>query len=99
MNQIEQAHKLRHRLLQRQIRKATVADGSVDYELLLDLVSAAYAEQDHNRIQHDRALSLMSIEMMEQNEKLREQHKNLEDLVARRTQELLKTIAQSADAP
>lgn len=79
MNQIENKSQLRHRLLQRQIRKATLADGSVDYEALLDLVSAAYAEQDHNRIQHDRALTLMSIEMMEQNEKLKEQRRILEN--------------------
>ena len=78
MNQIENKPQLRHRLLQRQIRKATRGDGSVDYEALLDLVSAAYAEQDHNRIQHDRALTLMSIEMMEQNEKLKEQRRIME---------------------
>jgi len=95
MNQNEQKAKLRHRLLQRQLKKATAEDGSVDYEMLLDLVSAAYNEQDHNRIQHDRALSLLSIEMMERNEELRAIRKNLEETIAKRTAEIIDARAKA----
>lgn len=98
MNQIKTDYKVHHRLLQRQIKKATSEGGAIDYEMLLDLVNSAYSEQDHNRIQHDRALAIMSMEMMEQNEELRSHRKNLEKLVEERTRELLEAKAKAEDA-
>ena len=89
MNQIKPERVNHHRLLQRQIKKATAEGGAIDYDVLLDLVNAAYNEHDHNRTQHDRALSIMSMEMMEQNEELRRHRKNLEELVDKRTKEFM----------
>lgn len=89
MNQNDPKHKHLHRLLQRQLRKVTAEDGSIDYNSLLELVSAAYSEQDYNRMQHDRALALMSMEMMERNEELRNHRKNLEETIAKRTAEIV----------
>jgi len=98
MNQINPEHKNYHRLLQRQIKKATAEGGACDYDILLELVNAAYNEHDHNRTQHDRALSLMSMEMMEQNEELRSHRKNLEDIIQKRTKEFIAAKAKAEDA-
>jgi PAS domain S-box-containing protein len=53
----------RHRLLERQIRKARDAGGALDVDRLLDLVGAAYAEQDESRRLNDHAARLMSAEL------------------------------------
>ena len=54
----------RHRLLERQIRKAT-GPGGLNVELLLDLVSGAYGEHDHARQLSERANELVSAELGE----------------------------------
>ncbi len=53
------------RLLERQVRKATRADGSVDLELLTGLVGEAYLEFDRSRQLHEHAVSLVSRELAE----------------------------------
>lgn len=55
-----------HRLLTRQIRKAT-AEGRLDLDLLLAQVDAAYHEADRERVRVDRAISLMSEELLDLN--------------------------------
>ena len=65
----------RHRLLERQLKAAArvSADGSVDLETLLDLVSAAYEEQEEARRHNDQAINLVSREVTELNQQLREE--------------------------
>jgi PAS domain S-box-containing protein len=84
----------RHRLLERQIRKARSADseGALDLERLLDLVSQAYAEQDNTVRLNDRAAKLMSSELVELNDKLRRES----ELRARTSEALLKTVLDNA---
>jgi PAS domain S-box-containing protein len=84
----------RHRLLERQIRKARGKnpDSPLDLEMLLDLVSQAYAEQDNALKLNDRAGKLMSSELMELNEKLRRES----ELRARTSEAQLKTILDNA---
>jgi diguanylate cyclase (GGDEF)-like protein len=53
-----------HRLLERQIAKATV-DGALDVRALLSLVEAAYSEKDLDRTRADRASQLVSEELEE----------------------------------
>lgn len=77
-----------HRLLRRQLRKATAADGSVDLDHLLELVNTAYKEHERSTEMNGRALQLMSTEMTQQNTELRSHRQNLEELVAQRTVEL-----------
>ncbi|MDJ0950306.1 MAG: PAS-domain containing protein [Alphaproteobacteria bacterium] len=64
-----------HKLLQRQIRKASRdrPDGSVDYDLLLELVDAAYHESDKERHLTDRAVRLMSDEMLALNSHIKDE--------------------------
>jgi PAS domain S-box-containing protein len=64
-----------HRLLERQIRAAARgrADGTPDVQVLLGLVSEAYAEQEaHRRLDND-AFELVSREVSELNRQLREE--------------------------
>ena len=61
----------RHRLLERQLRKARNAAGQIDVGLLLDMVSAAYSEQDESRSLHDHAMRLMSAELSQLNAAVR----------------------------
>ena len=70
-----------HRLIARQIAKATGATGAVDINHLAMLVSAAYEEFDSDRRRTDRSMSLMIEEVDAVN-------RNLEQLVAKRTAEL-----------
>lgn len=77
-----------HRLLARQLYKATSADGKVDTDILVDLVNRAYQEHDHTRNMCERAMLLMSKEMEEKNAELEKNKLNLEKLVAERTVEL-----------
>ena len=60
-----------HSLLQRQLRHATDKDGRVDYDVLLSLVSQAYADQDKARRMQDRATELMSQELTDLNTAIR----------------------------
>jgi diguanylate cyclase (GGDEF)-like protein len=70
-----------HRLIAKQIAKATDAAGAVDIDKLAVLVRGAYDEFDHDRRRTDRSMSLMIEEIDAVN-------RNLEQLVAKRSSEL-----------
>jgi diguanylate cyclase (GGDEF)-like protein len=70
-----------HRLVAKQIAKATDATGAVDMSKLVALVGGAYDEFDRDRRRTDRSMSLMIEEIDAIN-------RNLEQLVAKRTSEL-----------
>ena len=70
-----------HRLVAKQIAKATDATGAVDMSKLVALVGGAYDEFDRDRRRTDRSMSLMIEEIDAIN-------RNLEQLVAKRTFEL-----------
>ena len=70
-----------HRLVAKQIAKATDATGAVDLNKLAVLVGSAYDEFDRDRRRTDRSMSLMIEEIDAIN-------RNLEQLVAERTSEL-----------
>ena len=63
----------RHRLLERQLRAAARAraDGALDLEVLLDLVSQAYAEQEDTQRHNNRSIELVAHEVTELNRQLR----------------------------
>jgi diguanylate cyclase (GGDEF)-like protein len=73
-----------HRLVIQQIAKASGAVGEADMDRFVDLVSRAYDEFDRDRRRTDRSMALMidEIDMI---------NRNLERLVAERTQELRAT--------
>ena len=52
-----------HRLLARQLRKATSASGEVDLQLLLELVSASYDDTDRDQNLARQAAQLMEEEL------------------------------------
>lgn len=54
-----------HRLLQRQLRKATAPDGELSLDDLMSLVSQTYEEAERNRMRADRANELMAAELTE----------------------------------
>jgi diguanylate cyclase (GGDEF)-like protein len=70
-----------HRLVAKQIAKATDAAGEIDLNKLAALVGGAYDEFDRDRRRTDRSMSLMIEEIDAIN-------RNLELLVAKRTSEL-----------
>jgi diguanylate cyclase (GGDEF)-like protein len=70
-----------HRLVAKQVAKATDAAGAVDISKLVTLVGGAYDEFDRDRRRTDRSMSLMIEEIDAIN-------RNLEQLVAKRTSEL-----------
>jgi diguanylate cyclase (GGDEF)-like protein len=70
-----------HRLIAKQIAKATDATGAVDMDQLAMLVGGAYDEFDRDRRRTDRSMSLMIEEIDATN-------RNLEQLVAKRASEL-----------
>jgi diguanylate cyclase (GGDEF)-like protein/PAS domain S-box-containing protein len=70
-----------HRLVAKQLAKATNAGGGVDVDTLTGLVSGAYDEFDRDRRRTDRSMALMIEEIDAIN-------RNLEELVAKRTAEL-----------
>ena len=61
-----------HKLLARQLARATLPSGEVDLDALLRLVNAAYAEADQERDRLDRAALLTSEEMDQLNNELRQ---------------------------
>lgn len=77
-----------HRLLQRQLKQVTGADGQVDVQRLLALVSEAYGESERNRIRADRANDHMAQELSEMLD-LREFSQRLENA---------KRVAEEANA-
>jgi diguanylate cyclase (GGDEF)-like protein len=60
------------KLFQRQLAKATKEPGTVDLELLADLVTAAYDEADRDRRRTDRSISLMADELQRAHARLLE---------------------------
>ena len=62
-----------HKLLERQLKRAArnTPDGSVDYDKLTELVSAAYQEADKERQLNQRAIGLVSEELLELNRRLK----------------------------
>lgn len=79
-----------HRLLHRQIAKVMLQDGTVDYPALLELVSKAYSDYDNTNRMNERAMQLMSNEMAQQNSELEHHRQHLEDVVRKRTAELVR---------
>jgi diguanylate cyclase (GGDEF)-like protein len=70
-----------HRLVAKQIARASDAEGVVDVDKLVRLVTGAYGEFDRDRRRTDRSMALMIEEIDAIN-------RNLEELVAKRTAEL-----------
>ncbi|MDC7692884.1 EAL domain-containing protein [Asticcacaulis sp. DXS10W] len=68
-----------HRLLDRQLQKATDKTGSLDLNVLLDLVSLAYSEYELDSRRLDRATQLMTDELEMANEKLRQSLRDLRE--------------------
>lgn len=61
----------------------------MDYEALLQLISAAYEETEHTNRMGERAMRLMSDEMTLKNKELEGHRQHLEELVTQRTAELV----------
>jgi signal transduction histidine kinase/ActR/RegA family two-component response regulator len=83
-----------HKLLARQLAKATTASGDVNLELLIDLVDSAYEETDSDRRRTDRSIALMVEEL---DAHLRERE-HTADLLREQKMKLDATIASMADA-
>jgi len=83
-----------HRLLERQLKKARgkYPATALDLDLLLNLVSQAYYEQDNTVRLNDRAAKLMSSELVDLNDKLRRES----ELRARNSEAQLKTVLDNA---
>ncbi len=58
------------KLFQRQLARATNAEGKVDFDLLAELVVSAYADADRDRERMDRSLQLMADELQVANTRL-----------------------------
>ena len=80
---------LKRRGLSGFLTKATAVSGELDIAVFLELVNKAYLEQDHTRLMSERAVRLMSDEMAQQKRELEHHRQNLEDIVAKRTIELI----------
>src|SRR4051812_28260904 len=78
-----------HRLLLRQIRRSQRDDGNTDYAALFVMIGKAYAEFDHISQMNERAMHLMSEEMIQKNRELDDHRQHLEDVVAERTADLV----------
>jgi signal transduction histidine kinase/CheY-like chemotaxis protein len=83
-----------HKLLARQLAKATKASGEVDLELLTQLVDSAYEQTDRDCRRTDRSISLM-VEELDANLRERE---HTADLLRGQKMKLDATIASMADA-
>lgn len=61
-----------HKLLKRQLKKAArnTPDGTIDFDRLCEMVSAAYEEADRDRHLNQRAIGLVSEELLGLNKKL-----------------------------
>ena len=62
-----------HKLLERQLRKAVLADGTPDLERLLAMVGSAYDEADRERRIKDHAFAEMQREVEELNRRVRDE--------------------------
>ncbi len=78
-----------HRLLERQLRKASRGrdDGSVDYALLLELVEQSYEEADR-----ERRVSLQAAGQME--EELREANRRIKETAERHLDAILEAVGE-----
>jgi PAS domain-containing protein len=76
-----------HKLLARQLAKATKPSGEVELPVLLDLVLAAYQQTDGDRRRTDRSISLMIGELDQLN-------RGLDQLVQERTAALRQREAE-----
>ena len=76
-----------HKLLARQIAKATKGSGEFDLEALLALVSEAYEKADSDRHRTDRSIALMVTELEQLN-------RGLDQLVQERTAALREREAE-----
>jgi PAS domain S-box-containing protein len=83
-----------HKLLSRQLAKATAASGEVDVALLSGLVDSAYQQTDRDSRRADRSISLMVDEL---DAHLRERERAA-DLLREQKMTLDATIASMADA-
>jgi signal transduction histidine kinase len=83
-----------HKLLSRQLARATAASGEVDVELLSELVDSAYQQTDRDSRRADRSISLMVEEL---DAHLRERERAA-DLLREQKMTLDATIASMADA-
>ncbi len=70
-----------HKLIAKQLARATRSDGTVDIDRLVGLISAAYEETDRDYRRTDRSIATMTSELEQLN-------RNLESLVAKRTAQL-----------
>jgi hypothetical protein len=70
-----------HKLFAQQVAKATEGAGHLDLERLAELVGGAYEELDRDRRRTDRSMALMI-------EEIDAIHRDLENTVIERTQEL-----------
>jgi PAS domain S-box-containing protein len=68
---------IQNKLLQRQLAKAKGEGGDLDLNLLLSLIQSAYEEAEKERRLTDRAMALMSEELLEVNQGLRQHAQNL----------------------
>lgn len=66
-----------HPVLRRQLQKANLKDGTLDYDILTRLISLCYEENDKERNLILRTMDLVSQELLEVNRELREQAENL----------------------
>jgi diguanylate cyclase (GGDEF)-like protein len=76
-----------HKLLARQVAKATKSSGELDLEALYALVSGAYEQSDSDRQRTDRSISLMITELEQLN-------RGLDQLVRERTTALREREAE-----
>jgi diguanylate cyclase (GGDEF)-like protein/PAS domain S-box-containing protein len=76
-----------HKLLARQLAKATQGSGELDLQALLALVSKAYTQSDNDRHRTDRSISLMIKELEQLN-------RGLDQLVQERTAALREREAE-----
>lgn len=83
----------RHRLLERQLKKARRGPGqALDLDHFFELVNQAYLEQDNIARVNDRAAKLMSSELVELNEQLRRES----DRRARASETVLEAVLDNA---
>jgi diguanylate cyclase (GGDEF)-like protein len=76
-----------HKLLARQLAKATKSSGEVDLQALLALIAEAYAQSDNDRQRTDRSIALMIKELEQLN-------RGLDQLVQERTAALREREAE-----
>lgn len=98
MNRNKWQNKGLHKLLLRQIKKATKEDGDIDIDKLINVMDGAYQEFDQTFTRQERALKLVSSEMMEKNQELEKSSKYLEKRVIERTKELEQAKHEAEEA-